>query len=124
MCVVEVSKLCGSVFTDYELVFDVPNGAVLVAWDEEDAAQLRLVVKPGVMFVTRAQARRSTQAGVAYTLTLGRVAPREAEEASVEEDDVYEVVRVGGVVVDARNNGRRMEYLIKWKDYRRDREHV
>ena len=50
---VHVTKLRGPVFGDYELPFDVPNGAMLVAWDEEDAAGLRLVVKPGVMVITR-----------------------------------------------------------------------
>ena len=50
-----VRKLRGPVFADYELVFGVPNGSILVAWDEEDAARLRAVVKPGVMVVTRLQ---------------------------------------------------------------------
>ena len=82
---VHVKELRGPVFADYELLFDVPNGAILVAWDEDDAARLRAVVKPGVMVITRAQ----EQAGVAY------VDPRqpctEAEVTSDQDEDVYEV---------------------------------
>ena len=59
MCV-DVSKLRGPVFADYELIFDVPNGTILVAWDEQDAARLRLVVKAGVMVITRAQEQEGT----------------------------------------------------------------
>ena len=99
---VHVSKLRGPVFADFELLFDVPNGAILVAWDEEDAARLRLVVKPGVMVITRAQ----EQEGVAY------VDPRPPCTES-QDADVYEVE----AVVDARKKGKGMEYLSKWKDY-------
>ena len=104
---VHVKELRGPVFADYELLFDVPNGAILVAWDEDDAARLRAVVKPGVMVITRAQ----EQAGVAY------VDPRqpctEAEVTSDQDEDVYEVE----AVVGARKKGKSMEYLIKWKGY-------
>ena len=79
---VKVSKLRGPVFADYELVFDVPNGSILVAWDEEDAVRLRLVVKAGVMVVTRAQ----EQAGVAYVDP--RPSGAEDEVSTVEDDDV------------------------------------
>jgi len=108
---IHVSKLKGPVFADYELLFDVPNGSILVAWDEEDAARLRMLVKPGVMVVTRSQ----EQAGVAYVdprASRADAAP-EVEEAEAAEHDIYEVE----AVIDARKKGKGMEYLIKWKGY-------
>ena len=110
---VHVDKLRGPVFADYELPFDVPNGAILVALDEDDAAQLRPVVKQGVMVVTRAE----EQAGVAYVDPGPRRAEAEGAEvdeaASVEDEDVFEVE----MVADVRKKGKRREYLIKWKGY-------
>jgi hypothetical protein len=108
---IHVSKLKGPVFADFELLFDVPNGSILVAWDEEDAARLRMLVKPGVMVVTRSQ----EQAGVAYVdprASRADAAP-EVEEAEAAEHDIYEVE----AVIDARKKGKGMEYLIKWKGY-------
>ena len=110
---VHVDKLRGPVFADYELLFDVPNGAILVALDEDDAAQLRPVVKQGVVVVTRAE----EQAGVAYVDPGPRRAEAEGAEvdeaASVEDEDVFEVE----MVADVRKKGKRREYLIKWKGY-------
>jgi hypothetical protein len=99
---VHVKQLRGPVFADYELLPDVPNGAILVAWDEADAARLRLSVKSGVMVVTREQ----EQGGIAY------VDPRPTESNSSQED-VYEVE----AVVKARKKRKGMQYLIKWKGY-------
>ena len=52
---VHVKKLRGPVFADYELLHDVPNGAILVGWDKADAVRLRFSVKSGVMVVARVQ---------------------------------------------------------------------
>ena len=59
---VDVEKLAGPVFGDYELIDDVPAGALLVAADVLDAEMLRPRVKPGVMVLTR----QEEQDGVAY----------------------------------------------------------
>eukprot|EP00966_Prymnesium_polylepis_P296518 6850305-Prymnesium_polylepis.1 len=59
------------------------------------------------MVVTRVQ----EQGGVVYVDPRARRA--EAAVAEEEEDDEYEVE----AVLDARNKGRGMAYLIKWQGY-------